>query len=99
MPNSQHRSNGYGRFSWKPACTNHLRTKYVACVVPDSIHRNLSAVVNCRQSIFQAMNVRKNARRARRNLEEAVKVDTQNHEYFHELFGFYADSPEWFHGG
>ena len=41
----------------------------------------------------------KNARRARRNLEEAVKRDPQNHEYLQELFDFYVDSPEWFHGG
>jgi hypothetical protein len=41
----------------------------------------------------------KNARRARRNLEEAVKRDPQNHEYLLELFDFYVDSPEWFHGG
>jgi tetratricopeptide (TPR) repeat protein len=37
----------------------------------------------------------KNARRARRNLEEAVKRDPQNNEYLLELFDFYADSdPE-----
>jgi len=41
----------------------------------------------------------KNARRARRNLEEAVRRDPQNHEYFQELFDFYVDSPEWFRGG
>ncbi len=41
----------------------------------------------------------KNARRAQRNLEEAVKRDPQNHEYLLELFDFYVDSPEWFHGG
>ena len=41
----------------------------------------------------------KNARRARHNLEEAVKRDPQNHEYLVELFDFYLDSPEWFHGG
>jgi hypothetical protein len=37
----------------------------------------------------------KNARRARRNLEEVVKRDPQNNEYLLELFEFYADSdPE-----
>ena len=41
----------------------------------------------------------KNARRARHNLEEAVKRDPKNHEYLVELFDFYVDSPEWFHGG
>jgi tetratricopeptide (TPR) repeat protein len=41
----------------------------------------------------------KSARRARRNLEEAVQRDSQNHEYLDELFDFYVDSPEWFHGG
>jgi tetratricopeptide (TPR) repeat protein len=41
----------------------------------------------------------KNARRARRNLEEAVKRDPRNHEYLLELFDFYVASPEWFHGG
>src|SRR5260370_38339968 len=46
MPNSQHRRNGYGRFFWKPACTKHLRTKYMAGVVPDCIRRNLPAVIN-----------------------------------------------------
>jgi tetratricopeptide (TPR) repeat protein len=41
----------------------------------------------------------KNARKARRNLEEAVKRDPRNREYLLELFDFYVDSPEWFHGG
>ena len=41
----------------------------------------------------------KNARRARANLEEAVKLDPRNQEYLLELFDFYVDSPEWFHGG
>jgi tetratricopeptide (TPR) repeat protein len=41
----------------------------------------------------------KYARRARRNLEEAVRRDSQNDEYLDELFDFYVDSPEWFHGG
>ena len=41
----------------------------------------------------------RNARRARRNLEEAFQRDPQNHEYLLELFDFYVDSPEWFHGG
>jgi tetratricopeptide (TPR) repeat protein len=41
----------------------------------------------------------KNARRARYNLEEAVRRDPRNHEYWDELFEFYVDSPEWFPGG
>jgi tetratricopeptide (TPR) repeat protein len=41
----------------------------------------------------------KNARRAQRNLEQAVKLDPQNQKYLGELFDFYVDSPEWFHGG
>ena len=34
----------------------------------------------------------------RRNLEEAVQRDPQNHEYLDELFDFYVHSREWFHG-
>jgi tetratricopeptide (TPR) repeat protein len=41
----------------------------------------------------------KNARKARRSLEKAVKIDPQNDEYLQELFDFYVDSPEWFGGG
>jgi len=38
----------------------------------------------------------KNARKARRSLEQAVKFDPRNGEYLRELFDFYVDSPEWF---
>jgi tetratricopeptide (TPR) repeat protein len=41
----------------------------------------------------------KSARKARRNLEEAVRRDPRNREYLLELFDFYVDSPEWFRGG
>jgi tetratricopeptide (TPR) repeat protein len=41
----------------------------------------------------------KNARKARRNLEQAVKIDPRNDKYLRELFDFYVDSPEWFSGG
>jgi tetratricopeptide (TPR) repeat protein len=41
----------------------------------------------------------KNARKARLNLEQAVKLEPQNHQYVRELFDFYVDSPEWFSGG
>jgi len=41
----------------------------------------------------------KNARRAQRNLEWAVKLEPQNQKYLMELFDFYVDSPEYFHGG
>jgi len=41
----------------------------------------------------------KAARKARRSLEQAVKIDPQNHQYWQELFDFYLDSPEWFGGG
>jgi len=41
----------------------------------------------------------KNARKARRNLERAVQLDPENQEYLQELFEFYLESPEWFHGG
>lgn len=41
----------------------------------------------------------KNARKARRNLEQAVRIDPRNEEYLRELFDFYVDSPEWFSGG
>ena len=41
----------------------------------------------------------KNARKARRSLEQAVKIEPQNDEYLQELFDFYVDSPEWFSGG
>jgi tetratricopeptide (TPR) repeat protein len=40
-----------------------------------------------------------NARKARGHLEQAVRLDPQNREYRQELFDFYVDSPEWFHGG
>jgi tetratricopeptide (TPR) repeat protein len=40
-----------------------------------------------------------NARKARRSLEAAVRIEPQNQEYLLELFDFYVDSPEWFHGG
>ncbi len=41
----------------------------------------------------------KNARKARRNLEQAVHLDSRNDLYLQELFDFYLDSPEWFSGG
>lgn len=41
----------------------------------------------------------KNARKARRSLEQAVQLDPRNDEYLRELFDFYLDSPEWFNGG
>jgi tetratricopeptide (TPR) repeat protein len=41
----------------------------------------------------------RNARKARRSLEQAVKIDPLNYEYVRELFDFYVDSPEWFSGG
>jgi tetratricopeptide (TPR) repeat protein len=41
----------------------------------------------------------KNARKARRSLEQAVQIDPRNDEYLRELFDFYVDSPEWFSGG
>lgn len=41
----------------------------------------------------------KNARRAQRHLELAIKLDPQNQKYLQELFEFYLDSPEYFHGG
>jgi tetratricopeptide (TPR) repeat protein len=41
----------------------------------------------------------KNARKARRNLEQAVQLDPRNQQYLAELFDFYVDSPEWLGGG
>lgn len=41
----------------------------------------------------------RHARKARGHLEQAVRLDGQNQEYFEELFHFYVDSPEWFQGG
>jgi tetratricopeptide (TPR) repeat protein len=41
----------------------------------------------------------KDARRARRSLEQAVKIDPQNEEYLQELFDFYVDSLAWFSRG
>jgi len=41
----------------------------------------------------------KNARKARRRLEQAVHLDPRNDLYLQELFDFYLDSPEWFSGG
>jgi tetratricopeptide (TPR) repeat protein len=39
------------------------------------------------------------ARKARRNLEQALMLDPHNNRYASELFEFYVDSPEWFSGG
>ncbi len=41
----------------------------------------------------------KSARKARLSLEHAVRMDPKNQQYLEELFEFYLDSPEWFHGG
>jgi tetratricopeptide (TPR) repeat protein len=41
----------------------------------------------------------KHARKAQRNLEQAIMIDPRNEEYLQELFEFYVDSPEWFRGG
>ena len=41
----------------------------------------------------------KDARKARRSLEQAVRIEPRNDEYLRELFDFYLDSPEWFGGG
>ena len=41
----------------------------------------------------------KYARKAGRNLEQAVRIEPSNEEYARELFEFYVDSPEWFGGG
>jgi tetratricopeptide (TPR) repeat protein len=45
------------------------------------------------------LSAKKNARRAQRSLEQAVKLDPRNEKYLLELFDFYVDSPEWFGGG
>ena len=49
--------------------------------------------------ISSPLSAPKNARKARRSLEQAVEIDPQNDEYLLELFDFYVDSPEWFSGG
>ena len=49
--------------------------------------------------VSSPLSASKNAHRAQRNLEEAVKRDPENREYLRELFDFYVDSPEWFRGG
>jgi tetratricopeptide (TPR) repeat protein len=41
----------------------------------------------------------RNARRARRNLEQAIQLDPRKDEYLLELFDLYVSSPEWFTGG
>lgn len=41
----------------------------------------------------------KHARRARRSLEQAVRMDPRNDEYLLALFDLYVDSPEFFRGG
>jgi len=41
----------------------------------------------------------KRARLARIQLEQAVRMNPERREYWRELFEFYVDSPEWFHGG
>lgn len=45
------------------------------------------------------LSAKKNARKAQRNLEQAVRLDPRNQKYLLELFDFYVDSPEWFGGG
>jgi hypothetical protein len=50
-----------------------------------------------RADVSSPLSAPKKARRARRNLEEAVKRDPR--EYLMELFDFYVESPEWFDGG
>jgi tetratricopeptide (TPR) repeat protein len=49
--------------------------------------------------VSSPLSASKKARRALRNLEDAVKRDPQNNEYLMELFDFYVESPEWFDGG
>jgi tetratricopeptide (TPR) repeat protein len=49
--------------------------------------------------VSSPLSARKNAHKARRSLEQAVKIDPQNGEYLLELFDFYVDSPEWFSPG
>jgi tetratricopeptide (TPR) repeat protein len=45
--------------------------------------------------VSSSLSAPKNARKARRSLEQAVKIDPRSDEYMQELFEFYVDSPEW----
>lgn len=42
---------------------------------------------------------RRNARKAQKHLEAAVRLEPKNRNFQMELFEFYVDSPEWFDGG
>ncbi len=49
--------------------------------------------------VSSPLSAAKNARRARRSLEQAVKLAPRDDEYLQELFDLYVDSPQWFSGG
>ena len=49
--------------------------------------------------ISSPLSASRNGRKARTHLEEAVRLNPRNAAYREELFEFYVDSPEWFHGG
>jgi tetratricopeptide (TPR) repeat protein len=68
---------------------------------PDSavIHYWLGKSYARLAEVSNPLSAPKDARKARRNLEQAVKIDPRNDEYLRELFDFYLDSPEWFSGG
>lgn len=68
---------------------------------PDSapLHYRLGKSYARLAEVSSPLSAPKNARRARRSLEQAVKIDPRNDKYLQELFDFYVDSPEYFHGG
>lgn len=68
---------------------------------PDSadLHYRLGRSYARLAEVSSPLSAPKNARKARRSLEQAVGMDPQNDEYLRELFEFYVDSPEWFGGG
>ncbi len=68
---------------------------------PDSavLHYWLGVSYGRLSEVSSSLFVPKAARKARHHLEEAVRLDPRNDRYLRELFDFYVDSPEWFHGG
>ena len=68
---------------------------------PDSaaLHYRLGRSYARLAEVSGPLSAPKNARKARRSLEQAVKIDPRNGQYLSELFDFYVDFPEWFSGG
>jgi len=70
-------------------------------VQPDNaeLHYWLGKAYSRLAELSGPLSAKKNARKAQRSLERAVKLDPRNEKYLLELFDFYVDSPEYFRGG